>query len=90
MQCYLVANINRPKQGQPGYNNNNGHTRLMSAYLIRVARAHNLPSLEALTRGMTTDRIRASHKWQMWLHWKSPVRWHLTNDMTEFIPKVYL
>ena len=30
----------------------------MSAYLIRVARAHNLPSLEAPARGTTIDHIR--------------------------------
>ena len=39
-------------------NLNNGHTRLMSAYLMRVARAHNLPSLEAPARGTTIDRIK--------------------------------
>ena len=50
--------INGPKRGQPGYNNNNGHTRIMSAYLIRVARAHNLSSLEAPARGTTIDPVR--------------------------------
>ena len=40
------------------HNNNNGHTRLMSAYLIRVACAHNLPLLEAPARGMTIDPVR--------------------------------
>ena len=49
----VVAKHKRSQQGQPGYNNNNGHTRLMSAYLIWVAHAHNLPSLEAPARGMT-------------------------------------
>ena len=52
-----MAKINDPIQGPAGYNNY-GHTRLMSAYLIRVARAHNLPSLEAPTRGTTIDPVR--------------------------------
>ena len=38
---------------------NNKHTRLMSPYLAKVAPTHNLPSLEALARGMTIDHIRA-------------------------------
>ena len=50
--------LNGPKRGQWYTNINNGHTRLMSAYLIRVARAHNLSSLEAPARGMTIDPVR--------------------------------
>ena len=49
---------NGPKQGHD-LKTKPGHTRLMSAYLIREARAHNLPSLEAPARGMRIDRIRA-------------------------------
>ena len=41
----------------------------MVAYLIRVARTHNLSELEVLVRGMTIDRIRASPSRQVWLHW---------------------
>jgi hypothetical protein len=48
-----------------------GHTRLMAAHLIRVARAHNLPYFEAPTRGMTIDRIRAFLYRQVWLHWSA-------------------
>ena len=48
----------RSQTGTRIHNNNNGDTRLMSAYLIRVARAHNLPSLEAPARGTTIDPVR--------------------------------
>ena len=79
--------VARPTRGHRSKNSNNGHTRLMSAYLIWVARAHNLPSLEAPVRGTTIDRIRAVPYRQMWLHWKSSIRRHLTNLLTEFILK---
>ena len=46
------------KRGQ-GSILNNGHTRLMPSYLIRVEHAHNIPSLEAPARGMTIERIKA-------------------------------
>ena len=65
----------RSQTGTRINNNNNGHTRLMSAYLIRVARAHNLPSLEAPERGTTIHRIRAVPYRQMWLHWKKSSIW---------------
>ena len=54
----VVAKHKRSHTGTCAHNNNNGHTRLMSAYLIRVGRAHNLPSLEAPARGMTIDPVR--------------------------------
>ena len=38
--------------------NKNMHTRFVSAYMIRVACAHNLPSLEAPARGTTIDPVR--------------------------------
>ena len=50
--------INGPKRGHM-HITKLGLTRLMSTDLIRVARAHNLPLLEAPARGMTIDRIRA-------------------------------
>ena len=53
----MAQYINDPTRGSAGYNNY-GHTRLWSAYLIRVARAHNLPSLEAPARGTTIDPVR--------------------------------
>ena len=68
--------MDRPTREHGSKNSKNGHTRLMSAYLIRVARAHNLPSLEAPARGMTIDRIRAVPYRQMWLHWKSSIWQH--------------
>ena len=43
--------------------------KAMVAYLIRVARTHNLPSLEALATCMTIEGIRASPSRQVWLHW---------------------
>ena len=46
-----------PNRDKEPYNNNR-HTRLMSAYLIKVAHAHNLPSLEALARDMTIDLVK--------------------------------
>ena len=55
-------NKNGPKRGERYTNHNNGHTRLMPSYLIRVAPTHNLPSLEAPARGMTIDPARTSHK----------------------------
>ena len=55
--------INGPKRGHE-LKTKPGHTRHMSAYLIMVARAHNLPSLEAPARGMTIDRIKAFPKMQ--------------------------
>ena len=48
----------RSQTGTRYHNNNNWHTRLMFAYLIKVARAHNLPSLEAPARGMTIDPVK--------------------------------
>ena len=47
----------------------------MSAYRARVPHAHNLPSLEAPTRGMTTDQIKAFPYRQMWLHWENLIQW---------------
>ena len=57
-QDTLTTVVAHPTRGHGSKNSNNGHTRLMSAYLIRVARAHNLPSLEAPVRGMTIDPVR--------------------------------
>ena len=54
--------VARPTRGHGSKNSKNRHTRLMSAYLIRVARAHNLPLLEAPARGTTIDPVRTSHK----------------------------
>ena len=68
--------VARPTRGHGSKNSNNGHTRLMSAYLIRVTCSHNLPSLEAPARGTTIDRIRAVPYRQMWLHWKSLIWQH--------------
>ena len=48
---------NGPKRGHE-LKTKHGHTRLMPSYLIRVASAHNLPSLEAPARGTTKDRIK--------------------------------
>ena len=49
----------RPKQGKKRLSSNLRAHKVMSAYLIRVVRAHNLPSLEVPARDMTIDRIRA-------------------------------
>ena len=38
-----------------------GLTRFMPAYLIRLARAHKLPSFEAPVRGMTINQLGPSH-----------------------------
>ena len=42
----------------------------MLAYRARVQHAHNLPYMEALTRGTTMKRIKAIPYRQMWLHWE--------------------
>ena len=55
----VVAKHKRSQTGTRYHNKNNRHTRLISAYLIRVARAHNLPSLEAPASCTTIDRIKA-------------------------------
>ena len=54
----VVAKTYTIPHGDPDPYNNNGHTRLLSAYLIRVARVHNLSSLEAPARGTTIDLVR--------------------------------
>ena len=54
----LAKTINCPKRGQGSILQQRAH-KVISAYLARVPHAHNLPSLEAPTRGMTTDRIKA-------------------------------
>ena len=51
-------NINVPHGDRYQKSQQRAH-KVMSAYRARVLHTHNLPSLEAPTRGMTTDRIKA-------------------------------
>ena len=46
-------------QTRTRYHKNKWAHKVMSAYWARVPHAHNLPLLEAPTRGMTMDRIKA-------------------------------
>ena len=47
----------------------------MSAYRARVTHAHNLPSLEAPKRGMTTDRLGLPIKANV-VALVSSIQWH--------------
>ena len=57
----------------------------MSAYRARVTHAHNLPSLEAPTKGLTTERLTASHTKANVVALVSPIQWH--HDPTNFMFK---
>ena len=65
--CHHRGQLNCPKRGRRQITQL-AH-RIIVAYLIRVARTHNPPSLEVPTIGRTIDQVRAVPYQQMWLHW---------------------
>jgi hypothetical protein len=71
----VVAKPNKPSQTGTTAHKQLRHSRLMAAHRARVARSHNLPSLEAPARGMTIDRNRTPHKASV-AALVSSIRWH--------------